>query len=255
MAQFDDESPGKAPFGEGGPEDPGSGRTLFWSAIMLSFVVGCTVAIWLYTTDLNTPASPEYRAGMAPGSSGSVFPVTFDGAQFAVAERHFLRIERSSQSEIKSIELALPWPPPKLAFLASRDQPASALSLRDGVFISIQRRGTELGAQDRIATIYPVYLQGEVNSGPAELSLHTFSGGSVYDGQELYIGRREEAAVHYLCFMDEHDLAPALCRGERSMGDRFTVIYRFHRAHLDDWESIEEMLTLLAAELQRPATE
>ncbi len=255
MAQFDDESPGEAPFSEDEPEDPGAGRKLFWTAIMLSFVAGCTVAIWLYTTDLNTPASQERRAAMTPGGSGNVFPVKFDGARFVVAERHFLRIERSSQSEIKSIELALPWPPPKLAFLASRDQPASALSLRDGVFISIQRRGTELGAKDRIATIYPVYLQGEADSGPADLSLHTFSGGSVYERQELYIGRREEVPVHYLCFMDEHDLAPALCRGERPMGDRFTVIYRIHRAHLDDWQSIEEMLTLLASELQRPAAE
>ena len=249
MTQFDDETHGTPP--------PGKPRRTFavvrkplWTSLTASFLTGCAIAVWLYAADLNAPAPQVNVAAIGPDDGRGVFPVSLDGTEFAVTERQFLEIKRSQQSEVQSIELALRWPPPKLAFLASRDAAAATVPLRNGLFVSIQHRGTSVSAEDRISTMYPIYLEGSAETGPAGLSVQSFSKGTVYEGQELYIGARETNPVHYLCFKAEQELAPALCRGERLLLDRFVLIYRFHRAHLDDWRSIEQAVTELSSMLQ-----
>ncbi len=250
MTQFDDETHAKAPL-TNGQHEAATARRPFWRTLTVSFAIGCAFALWFYTTDLNAPAPPANVAALGPESGQKVLPVKFDGAVFAIAEHQFLWIEQSPQSEAQSIEIALRWPPAKLAFLNPRDEPASGLSLNDGLFVSIQRRGNNLTAQDRVTTIYPKYLAGASEIGPDDLSMHSFAEGTVYEGQKLYVGQQEAMPVHYLCFEDGQNLAPDLCRGERPMWDRFTVIYRFHRSHLDDWRSIEETVTELQSTLRQ----
>lgn len=250
MTQFDDETHSRPPPESAIRRRSSVTRKPLWTAVTASFVLGCAVAVWLYATDLNAPAPRVNVAALGSDDDRGTFPIKFDGAELAVAERQFLEIRRSAQGEIQSIELAVRWPPPKLAFLASGDTSATALSLRGGLFISVQRRSTGFNARDRIATMYPAYLEGTAEAGPADLTVQGFSKGTVYDGQKLYVGNRETDPVHYLCFETEQELAPALCRGERPLMDRFTLIYRFHRSHLADWRSIEETVTQLRSALQ-----
>ncbi len=249
MAQFDGNTPDGSPDGETYAK---AGRHRFWTALMASIGAFCAVVAWLYAKELGISGQKAEITGVGVYGGENIFPVGFDGETFHIAERQFINIARSAQSEVTSIELAVPWPPPKLAFLTSDQRPARTLSLHDGLFISIQRRTSSVSAEERIKGIYPIYYDGAADTGPADLVRQGFRKGTVYEDQELYVGRSDAASAHYLCFLRDEHLAPALCRGERASGDRFTAVYRFHRSHLGDWQSIEDTLTDVLAQIRPP---
>ena len=249
MTQFDDETIGEERESAEFDGPPPQRRSRPWLAITLSIAALCAVALGIFAEDFGFSDRHADTQAVVLQEDEKAFPVKFDDVTFVIAERHFLRIERTVQSRVKSIELALPWPPPTLTFLASETEPAGELSLRDGLFISIQRRTGALTARERLTNIYPVYFDGEPGDGPSDLARHGFLQDTVYEGQELYVGDMEDIAANYLCFETDERLAPALCRGERPVLEGFTAIYRFHRSHLSDWREIEEQLSDLIAQL------
>ena len=238
---FEDEDP--YPPAEGG-------RMSFWMTVLVSVVVLGSATVWYYGKELGL--TPQASVEPAPQRDASIkrFPIKFDDLTFAVPEPNFRRIGRNAESQIRTIELAVPWPPPAIAFLASEAKPAGELSLREGLFLTVQRRTGRLTPGEKLENIYPVYFDGEEDDGPDGLTRHAFQDGSVYEGQELLATPGGEPAAYYLCFLEDASLAPALCRGERHVWGKFTVVYRFHRSYLGDWRRIEGRLTQFLDELR-----
>lgn len=250
MTHFTDEPPEER-YDEDDPFAPAAdSRLSFWMAVVVSIVVLGAATVWYYGKELGVTSQPAVEAASERDTSVSRFPIKFDDLTLAVPETNFRRIVRNAESQIRMIELAVPWPPPTLAFLASEAKAATELSLRKGVFVTVQRRTGRLSPDEKLANIYPVYFDGEEDDGPDGLTRHAFRDGSVYEGQELLATPDGDPAAYYLCFLEDASLAPALCRGERHVWGNFTVIYRFHRSYLDDWRRIENRLTRLLSDLR-----
>lgn len=223
-------------------EEPrGNFLTVMWVLLFLVALGGA----WIYGYDLGFN-SPKPQIQPVESSNGKVFPIEFGRSMFVVPEPYLRRIERNPDSTVKRVELALFWPRPSLSFLGSGDQPATGTAtLRDGLLISLEARGTSVGPAKRLNDIFVHYFAGERGEGPGGLQRQPLKRGTVYDGQELLIGK----SAYYLCFAEDSALTPAMCRGERLALEEFKVTYRFHRAHLGNWRAIEARITQLITEV------
>ena len=237
------------------PDDPfaapSGGLGTFWLAVVLSIALLCAGALWFYSTEIGLTLDNPQDAAVEGEDGIATYPVKFAGETLSVAEPNFRRIVRNGKSQIRSLELALPWPPPTLAFLGSKSEPAGELSLHDGLFVTIHSHSGQLTREEKLANVYSVYFAGEPERGPAGLTRRDFKDGTVYEGQELHVGDTEITKAHYICFTEDEALSPALCRGERIAWQKFSVVYRFHRSHLSDWQAIEARVTALLAGLRK----
>lgn len=197
-------------------------------------------AIWLVSYLL----WPTWRA--APAIGPSRLPISVGGVLFNVpADAIRMKVQRRSgpQDRIDLTfvypSLAAPGPAPHV----SADTIESAPPAPDRIFLSIAERGDGLSPDERNATVYPRYLQGDARVEEG-LSIRAFSDASPYRGEDLVAAT--DPAFTARCTRDA--MTPGICLTERRLAGA-DLTFRFPRVWLSDWRGVAQAIDRLAIQI------
>lgn len=110
------------------------------------------------------------------------------------------------------------------------------------IFIQISQSTMSRDMSGRIGPIYSQLFEGLPMPGPYGLTAHQLRPGSGYDGETLYTAPREGDTDYAIrCMKDESPDSAAAndCQRDIRIGKDLSVLYRFSRKNLADWQKIE----------------
>ena len=179
--------------------------------------------------------------------------VTIGGENVAVP-RNMLRggdSVRNGQT-VDRAELLLRWP--GLEGYA----PASAADFTDGspfaplVYATISPRTVALDSAARLDNIYARYFVGAPIVAPGGLTARALSAESGYTGEVVYYGPAGQQRFVARCLARATADMPATCIRDLPMGQNLTLLYRFNRDIIGDWQALDAGMQALAARLVPP---
>ncbi len=120
------------------------------------------------------------------------------------------------------------------------------------VYFQISLNRQPMTEAERVSLLYFEGLEsGEGEEMPFGLTFYRFRSNSSYADQDLFLRVEDDGAVVALICSRESELVPSPnCRRDLEIPGNLTMSYRFKRAHLADWESIDTGLQELVEELR-----
>ena len=209
--------------------------------------VGAVVALG-YTTRV---AIDVYRAGLTlTGLSPDPSPVTLTIA----VPRNMLRDGATigSDKPVQQAELVLHWPgldgySPSLAADFKDGSPSAPL-----VYATVAERTVTVDSGTRLDSIYARYFVGDPVAAPAGLTARALSADSGYGGEVVYYGPAGGQRFVARCVARATADTPATCIRDLPAGHNLTLLYRFNRDIIGDWQAFDTGMRALAAQLAAP---
>jgi len=140
---------------------------------------------------------------------------------------------------IDAVDLALHWPSLEGDGFASDDtSPAAPL-----VFLTLSARASEFDANARLATVYSRFFIGTPISGPAGLIGRSLASDSGYRGEVVFV--TPDARFATRCLAEPTAEIPATCLRDVNIGAGLSMLYRFDKARLAEWQAMDGALQRL----------
>lgn len=152
---------------------------------------------------------------------------------------------------VTAVDLLLHWPS-----LEGFSEERAAI-FRDGsplaplVYVTITEAETPLDSTTRLADIYSLYFTGPAFPGPGHLVGRHMDPASAYKGEIVYFEPRAAEPYVVRCLAEETEDIPATCIREVNIGHGLTMLYRFNRAWLADWRTMDDRLRRLVSQFFR----
>jgi hypothetical protein len=187
-----------------------------------------------------------------PADAPSV-PITIAGVVFSVPP-HAIRqqVQRRSGAQ-ERIDLAFLWPSleaPDPAIHPEHYAPSEEPPPIDRLFVTISGADGTLSPAERLKTIYPRYLTGELEAAPDGLLARRFGDATPYRGEDLVFD--PNAAEHFVARCSRAAATPGICLLERRIGAA-DIIVRFPRDWLGTWRDVAARIDALMATLRPPS--
>lgn len=183
------------------------------------------------------PRAPATLTGLS-----DLVPVSLAGLNLQVPANYIQNAAARSGGEQDSLALAALFPAwqgysENLAHQFQGNAPDSAV-----VRILIRRDANAMDAQTRLARIYGPYLASQEGvAGLFDLRHYNFAPNSGYEKNELFVGRRGNALVLFLCEQPAADLPSPNCQAtDRPLADGVSYSFRFKRAWLARWREMSD---------------
>ena len=195
-----------------------------------------------------------YRASLTlSGLSPDPTPLTLTIGQDTIAvPRNMLRAA-SGGGAVKQADLVLHWP------TLEGYAPSLAADFRDGspsaplIYATISERTSALDAGSRLDNIYTRYFVGDPLTAPAGLTARALAVDSGYAGEVVYYGPPAGARFVARCLAEPTADGPATCIRDIPLGRNLTLLYRFSRDLMGDWQALDAGMRALAAKLSPAA--
>lgn len=176
-------------------------------------------------------------------------PVVVGGAAFNIEPAAIRnRVQRHPGTQ-ERVDLAYVWPtlaPPDPAEKTAA--PGAPVQPIERLFVTIESAEGAMPPVERVETIYPRYLVAEPVAGPQGLTLRGFRKDTPYAGEELAF--ESTNPQHFLARCSRHGVVGSgSCLLEKRVGEA-SLIFRFPRAWLDDWQGVARGIDALTARLQ-----
>jgi hypothetical protein len=192
---------------------------------------------------------PRWPGQAAPDAPA--LPITVAGELFNVPPAAIrLPLQRRAGPQ-ERLDLAFLWPslgPPDEAAKPALSEEPNAL---DRLFVTIAAADGTLPPVDRINAIFRRYLSDEHFESPDGLLIMSFSDGTPYQGEDLYLDATAPERFMTRCTRPGAGGTPGMCLYEQRIGAA-SVTVRFPRDWLTDWRGLSGGLDRLLAGL-RPA--
>jgi hypothetical protein len=148
---------------------------------------------------------------------------------------------------VERVDLLLDWPD------LNGYSPESAESFRDGsplaplIYVSIIPASSQIDSTGRLQPVYSRFFSGVPINGPSGLTGRTLGNDSGYGGEEVFY--EPGAAKPYVarCIAKATPEVPATCIRDVLIGPGLSMLYRFDRFYLGDWQAMDQGLRELAA--------
>jgi hypothetical protein len=121
------------------------------------------------------------------------------------------------------------------------------------IYVTITESEAPLEATKRLGEIYSLYFDGPAFPGPGNLVGRRMGSESAYRGEIVYYQPRAAEPYVVRCLAEETEEIPATCLREVNIGHGLTMLYRFNRAWLDDWRTMDDRLKRLVSQFFRGA--
>jgi len=148
---------------------------------------------------------------------------------------------------VEEIDLALHWPSLEgfsEGFAAAFEDTSPDAPL---VFVTITARATELDATARLASVYARFFEGSPIPGPAGLVGRSLAPDSGYRGEVIFFTPNGQAPFVTRCIAEATAEIPATCLRDVNVGTGLSMLYRFNKARLGDWQAMDGALQKLVA--------
>jgi hypothetical protein len=188
------------------------------------------------------------------GFNGKPSPVALTvGSEELVIPANLIRFpaDRRRGGQVTAVDLLLLWPSLD-GFSEER-----AKDFRDAsahaplLYVTITEAETPLDATTRLHDLYALYFQGDEFPGPNNLAGRHMDPKSAYRGEVVYYGRSGSEPYVVRCLAEETEEIPATCLREVSIGNGLTMLYRFNRTWLGDWNTMDDRLRRLVNQFHR----
>ena len=216
---------------------------VFPITMLLAFVLSAVLAYLFYF-------GPNVRdiSGLAyaPTDDAARVKVDVGGTLFAVPA-HYTRhrqARRGNEVAYASFHALLPDMKP----WREQDAEAFLATGADSQLLEITIRATErsLAPEAVFETIYRPYLAGGGTVRDDGLQGYSFRGDAPYAKKEIFRalseGTREEREAAPLFICDRIETPSPNCESRFDLGNKAQASYRFKRAHLADWETIDRQV-------------
>ncbi len=121
------------------------------------------------------------------------------------------------------------------------------------IYVTITEAETPLDSLKRLTQIYGLYFSGPELSGPGHLMGRRMDAESAYRDEIVYFEPRAADPFVVRCLAEETEEIPATCIREVDIGHGLTMLYRFNRAWLDDWQTMDNRLRRLVSQFFKTA--
>lgn len=177
-------------------------------------------------------------------------PVSVGGTLFNVPTSAIrMKIQRHTGPQ-ERIDLDFLYPslePPGAPKHVTPDTAEAAMQPIDRIFLSISAHRDALSPEQRIATIYPRYLDQAVAAPDDGLTMRMFRSDTPYGSEDLYSAT--SPALTARCTRDA--ATPGMCLSERRV-DGADLTFRFPRSWLSQWRNVAEAIERLTVQLRGP---
>ncbi|MCM2293722.1 hypothetical protein NAC44_15440 [Allorhizobium sp. BGMRC 0089] len=168
------------------------------------------------------------------------------GLDHLTLEDNSIRFQRQRHDGVMGrIDLELLWPEMRGFSNADRLR-FDDINQADGlIFLQLSQSTMSRDMSGRVEPIYSQLFSGPPEAGPYGLTLHHFRKGSGYDGEVLYTARTPEGkyfAIRCLIIDDIAANGGDACQRDVHVGKDLSLLYRYSRARLKDWQAIETSL-------------
>ena len=221
------------------------------SGWLIPFAVAIVVAILSAALFLYYMRPFALRTDTAPfrdnRASSVAISVTVNGLALSIPRRY---IESGAGARnMAALVAALP----DMRGFSEMDAPLFADNAPDSplVHLLIRAGRSDLAAHERLKRLYMPYITNPTGEkGPFGLVHYNFRAGSGYARDELYAGN--DGALLFLCEQSAQDLPSPNCLAiDQPIAPGVTLSYRFKRAQLSSWRTIDDGANRLIAKFRR----
>ncbi len=220
-------------------------------ALVLAVILGLAGLAW----GINDLIGRHHDRIALKGLNGKPSPVALTvGSEALVIPANLIRFPADRRGGlVTAVDLLLHWPSLD-GFSEERAQ-----EFRDGsplaplVYVTITEAETPLDSTARLADVYSLYFSGPAFPGPGHLVGRHMDPGSAYKGEIVYFESRVAEPYVIRCLAEETEDIPATCIREVNIGHGLTMIYRFNRAWLADWRTMDDRVRRLVSQFFRSA--
>jgi hypothetical protein len=164
-------------------------------------------------------------------------PIIIGDVLFRVPQAAIRRKVQRRAGVQERIDLAYVWPTLEPSAPGSGANVDPAISAAPRLFVNIATAPpTALTPAERLKTIYPRYIEGQVWVGPPGLAAVAFRADTPYRGEELFYDAAAPDRFVVRCTKTV-GVAPGSCLYERFIGSA-DITVRFSREWLDDWRAV-----------------
>jgi hypothetical protein len=188
--------------------------------------------------------------GPSGANAPDKLPVSVGGTLFNLPTNAIrMKIQRHSGPQ-ERIDLDFLYPslePPGAPKHVTAESVDAAMQPIDRIFLSIAAHRDALSPEQRVATIYPRYLDQAAAMPQDGLTMRTFRADTPYGTEDLYSAA--SPALTARCTRD--GATPGMCLAERRVGGA-DLTFRFPRSWLSQWRDTAEAMEKLTAQLRGP---
>jgi hypothetical protein len=182
------------------------------------------------------------------GKSGDPSPVAVMVAgETLVIPANMIRFPNArAGGAVESIDLLLRWPGLEGYSADSADAFRDGSTLAPLVYVTIAPRDNPLDSDGMLAAVYDRFFIGEAIDGPSGLTGRRMTADSGYRGEEVFYAARQSPAFVARCLAETTPEVPATCIRDVNIGAGLSMLYRFNRFFLGDWQAMDADLRELA---------
>ncbi len=207
-------------------------------AVVAALFALARVAIDAYRADLTLIGLTDDSEPLSIVVAGEPLSIPANMIRFA---------ETRASAAADQVDLVLHWPS-----LTGYTE-AYAEDFKDGsasaplVYTTIAHRNTPLDATERLSNIYFRYFVDAPVPAPAGLIGRRLSQDSGYEGEIVYYVPDGTRPFVARCLAKATPETPATCLRDINFGRDLSLLYRFNRDLLDDWQALDDGMEKLAA--------
>jgi hypothetical protein len=207
------------------------------SAVLLAAIAYVAFVLW-----------PRHLSEVPPDAPS--VPITVAGVVFNVPPAAIRQqVQRRSGAQDR-VDLVFMWPslePPDAANQAH--PPADEPHPIDRLFVTIAGNDGTLSPTERMKSIYPRYMAGDLSPEAGGLMARHFSDASPYKGEDLVFD--PSAPERFVTRCSRSGATPGICLMERRIGAA-DIVLRFPRGWLTDWHDAAARFDYLIAIMRPP---
>ena len=191
----------------------------------------------------------SYHDGVAlAGKSGDPSPVavTIAGETLVIPANMIRFANARTGGAVESVDLLLRWPGLDGYSADSADAFRDGSTLAPLVYVSIVPRDNPLDSDGMLAAVYERFFAGEAVEGPSGLTGRRMTVDSGYRDEEVFYAPRQSPAFVARCLSEATPEVPATCIRDVNIGAGLSMLYRFNRFFLGDWQAMDTDLKQLA---------
>jgi hypothetical protein len=148
---------------------------------------------------------------------------------------------------VKQADLVLHWPTLDGYTTVLADDFIDGSPAAPLVYATVAQRSVALDAPTRLRDVYARYFVGDALSVPVGLTARRLSLDSGYDGDIVYFGPDGPDQFVARCLAEATAETPATCLRDINFGQNLTLLYRFNRDLIGDWQALDTGMRALAA--------
>lgn len=222
---------------------PRKQRSFLWLPVAV-FIAGVVAAAG-WVTYLLWPRWPAAEIALDAPS----LPITVNGVNFNIPPAAIRNKVQRKPGTQDRVDLVFLWPSLSPPDPAVKSGPVTSAKAIDRVFVTIASFGNTLPPLERFKTIYQRYLETNIATTPAGLTIRSFRDGTPYQGEDVLFDNANPERLMVRCTRDGADTAIGICLYERRAGQA-DITVRFPRQWLSDWAEVADGLELLMQRLR-----